>query len=225
MKIRALTTLVWVILLVGCGDDAKPKDSVFVPDNNTNNTNNSVNPNNTPDPINNALECGEPGGVCELDCQVFASPDFCWNRARFLVYECMNEQVNGTMNPAGDTCTVGNVSIQFADAIDPEALADIEDWDFRIVQSGASCARVVSDDGFELTTRLGTVKIEVSAQEYSVECEDGSKWVTTNVFGLFDCTDNEGFTTLPGSTSFSAGNEFGFGLLPGSGNLFQCAFE
>lgn len=212
--------LVAVVIAASCGSDEKKSSTPYVEPEGDLGTSDMAPGLNNIDPL---LECGQ--AECELSCEVLADPNFCWQRAVREVYACMEGVTKGTMVEA-DRCVVGGVEVAFSQNLVSETIIDKEDWDFEII-TGDVCARVQdTEDAFQLDTRFGTVRAEFTESDYTVTCENGEVWrFEGEVTDLLQCRDENDSLPLPGVITFSSGPEFGFGLSPADGNLFQCTFE
>ncbi len=224
MRLHKVSTfallLVAGVIASSCGSEEKKSSTPYVEPESDLGTSDMAPGLNNIDPL---LECGQ--AECELSCEVLADPNFCWQRAVREVYACMEGVTKGTMAEA-DRCVVGGVEVAFSQNLVSETIIDKEDWDFEII-TGDVCARVQdTEDAFQLDTRFGTVRAAFTETDYTVTCENGEVWrFEGEVTVLLQCRDGNDSLPLPGVITFSSGAEFGFGLSPADGNLFQCTFE
>lgn len=228
MKSIALA-LVVSTALVACSDtpDRKAREPFFESDSGS-----MMDPDGSTAPdVSDTTDMGTTGGNCDggpcpLTCDVFADPGFCWNVARAEAYACAGDFGTGTMTDGGMACVSGDVRVDFDVALTEGAVIDTDITGLQVSSGGQECAALEdTDTTFVLTTASGTVRISFEGlSRYAISCPDGSAWETTDVEGLFSCVDGEGISTLPGTSKFSAGTQWGFAILPGGENLFQCDF-
>lgn len=211
-----------VISTWACGDDAGTK-GVFVPHDAAVNSQTDAGVDTSTD----TLGCDLPDKVCPLTCEVLANPSFCWNVARIEANACGSSATIGTMSPDGLSCTSPDSVVSFDAPVLIDEVLDREAWRFEVARDGITCLGL--DDGplsLALETSSGRVSVQFTLQPefYRIECPNGSAWEAFDQMALLACKDADGFTSLPGISKTTIGDEFQFGILPGPENLLWCRF-
>ncbi len=229
MKYPTFLSLI-AISMMGCGDDSSAEKGVFVPSNDAGTASDSnTSDSGTPD-IGTSVEplkCAAVEGACDLTCEVLADPSFCWNVARAEANACGASESKGVMSGDGLSCTSLDTVVRFDAPVLVTEVTDRETWGIEVSRGGNTCLEL--DDGplsLALETSSGRVNVSLTLQPefYRIECPDGSAWEAYDQMALLACKDADGFTSLPGISTVTFGDEFQFGLLPGPDSLLWCTF-
>jgi len=220
--------------MVACADDSESAKGVFVPEDGGSNlqVDAGVDASGAATDLGtytrpDLLPCESSENVCALTCEVLADPSFCWNVARAEASACGSNQNVGMMSADGLSCTSPETVVRFDAPITIDDVPDRENWGIEVSRAGKTCLEL--DDGsmsLSLKTAAGTVDVSLTLEPeyYRIECPNGGVWEATDQLALLACKDANGFTSLPGISTTTIGDDFQFGLLPGPDSLLWCRF-
>jgi hypothetical protein len=163
-----------------------------------------------------------------LDCSVLQAPGGCWKKALKTVEGCApSDKLKGHYADDRASCHYDQgVDVSFSGAVpdDPFAPASVFDWSFRMKVADSTC--VDWSEGikngitfFQITTRSGLVRFESTADEASLVCDDGVRYVTDNPSSLLTCAPSRLLQDAGGATSMSLGI---LGEEKGATHVFTC---
>jgi hypothetical protein len=155
----------------------------------------------------------------ELTCEVLADPNFCWAVAVAEAYECNATAItDGQISADGKTCEFDNgATATFSPALDrTQEIFDIDTMTVTLSNADGLCAKLADNEaGLSLKTASGTVDTGGSANNYTVDCPNGTTYKSDKPFELLSCGGGTLFNSkLPGTSKGGGGNFITFGISP-----------
>ncbi len=170
-----------------------------------------------------AMACGSSSTAASgppIDCAWLAS-DNCWKTTAAGADSCLPASgAMGKLSADLTTCTYTTGQVITFDSPLTLPLPNQPNFNFTITSGGATCFRFQqsSQQGFSLTTHVGTASVAASGAGETIHCPDGSSYSASVSQALSDLSCDAGpLGGLPGTANSSSTGSVSFSLLGTTG--------